>query len=59
MEIKYEIIRTDRKTVGIVVKDGRVTVRAPRCVPKKELDGIVEKHGKWIEEKLSKKLRIP
>ncbi len=52
MDIKYEIIRTDRKTVGITVKDGCVTVRAPRRVSKKELDRIVEKHKKWIEKKL-------
>ncbi len=55
MEIKYEIIRTNRKTVGIVVKDGAVTVRAPRRVSMAELDRIVEKHREWIEKKLSQK----
>ena len=59
MDFKYEIIRTDRKTVGITVKDGCVTVRAPRHVSKKELDRIVEKHRGWIEKKLSQKADDP
>ena len=59
MDFKYEIIRTNRKTVGIVVKNGAVTVRAPRRVSKKELDRIVEKHRGWIEKKLSESSEDP
>lgn len=59
MDFKYEIIRTNRKTVGIVVKNGAVTVRAPGRIPKSELDRIVEKHRKWIEKKLSEKSEDP
>lgn len=59
MNFKYEIIRTDRKTVGITVKNGAVTVRAPGRVSKKELDRIVEKHRGWIEKKLSESSEDP
>lgn len=52
MEIKYDIIRTDRGTVGITVRDGLVTVRAPRSVSDGEIRLIVEKHREWIEKKL-------
>jgi len=39
--------------VGIRVKDGKVTVRAPRRLSDREIEKIIKKHEKWIEEKLS------
>lgn len=53
MRFEYEIIRTDRRSVGIRVKDGRVIVRAPRLLSDREIEKIIKKHEKWIEEKLS------
>lgn len=53
MKIMYELIRAKRKTVGIKVKDGKVTVRAPRGISQKEIDKIVDQHSAWIERKLS------
>ncbi len=56
MEIKYNIIRSKRKTVGIAVKEGAVTVRAPYGISDKEIKKIVEKHSAWIEKKLEDSL---
>ena len=53
MKFDYEVIRSDRKSVGIKIKDGKVTVRAPRYVTDREIEKILKKHEKWIEEKLS------
>lgn len=52
----YEIIRSSRRTVGIQVKDGRVLVRAPRFVPKAEIERIVSENGAWIEKQLKRDL---
>ena len=45
----YTVVRSDRKTVGITVKQsGEVVIRAPRRMPLAELQQIVEKHRGWI-----------
>ena len=54
MNIEYTVIRSDRRSVGIKIKDAKVTVRAPRYVSDSEIKRIVKKHEKWIKEKLSK-----
>ena len=41
MMFSYELIRSDRKTLGLQVKDGRVIVRAPRRVTQKQIDAFV------------------
>lgn len=48
----YEIIRTDRKTVAISIKDGRVILRAPKRLKDKDAEKIIREHEKWISEKL-------
>jgi predicted metal-dependent hydrolase len=53
MKFDCEVIRSDRRSVGIKIKDGKVTVRAPRYVTDREIEKILKKHEKWIEEKLS------
>ncbi|MBQ4066539.1 MAG: DUF45 domain-containing protein [Clostridia bacterium] len=53
MEIKYELIRAKRKTVGIRVRDGEVTVRAPYGASAEDIERIVESHRAWIEKKLA------
>lgn len=47
--IPVEIVRSDRKTVGIQVKpDGRVVVRAPRGLSDGELEWIIRQREDWI-----------
>jgi len=51
--INYEIFRTDRKTVGIVVKpDGSVSVKAPVDLGLEKIKETVFKKRKWIINKL-------
>lgn len=50
--MKYEIIRSDRRTVSITVKDGRVILRAPKKLSDKDADRIISENEKWINSKL-------
>ncbi len=52
--IQYELIRSDRKTLGLQVKDGRVIVRAPRRVSRTQIDQFVRGHAQWIEDALAR-----
>ena len=48
--MQVEVVYSNRKTVAIQIKpDGRVVLRAPYGVPKKELNRILEKKSSWIE----------
>ncbi len=51
--IDYEVVKTRRKTIGIVVaKDGAVTIRIPYGVSKTEVERIVTSKLPWIYEKV-------
>lgn len=53
-EISYEIVRTQRKTVDIVVeRDGRLIVRAPESVPDQQIEDIIEVKRYWIYKNLA------
>ena len=47
--MEYEVIRSDRKTVGIRVdEDGRVIVRAPYAMSDREIESVVRENNDWI-----------
>lgn len=47
---EYEILRSARRTISLEVRpDGRVLIRAPRAMPKKEIDAFAAKHADWLE----------
>ncbi len=50
--MNYEIIRTDRKTVAISIKNGRVILRAPKRLKDNDAEKIIKEHEKWINKKL-------
>lgn len=53
--MKYELIRSGRKTLAIYVRrDGKVEVRAPLGTKKAYIDAFVEKKLDWIEGTRSK-----
>lgn len=54
MKYNYELIRSDRKTLGLQVKDGRVIVRAPRRATVQQIERFVREHEAWIENALSR-----
>lgn len=52
--IKYEIIYSKIKNVYIQIKEGKVIIKAPKRISKKEIERIIDKKSKWIEETLEK-----
>jgi predicted metal-dependent hydrolase len=53
----YEIIRTRRKTVALVVKpNGQLVVRAPLRATKKQIQQVVEQQAEWIRATQEKAL---
>ncbi len=51
----YSIIRTDRKTMAIIVEpDGTIIVRAPHDLFEETIKEKVKKKRKWVAEKLTK-----
>ena len=51
--LEYELVRSSRKTIGISVADGKVVVKAPKNVSKRNIDLLVFKSLDWIEKKLA------
>jgi len=52
MEINYTLIRSNRKTCGIIVRGQTVTVRAPRRMKQADIDRAVQSKRDWINKKL-------
>lgn len=52
--MQYKLIRSDRKTVSLQVKNGELMVRAPRRLSKAAIEGFVHKHMDWIRRQLNK-----
>ncbi len=52
-EIKYEIIRTNRKTLCVTVTDGKVIVRSPMRLPIEKIERFVQSKSSWIIKRLN------
>ena len=50
--MKFTIIRSSRKTLGLEVKEQGIIVRAPERASTREIDNFVRSHRDWIEKKL-------
>lgn len=50
----YEIVYSDRKSISLCVKDGKLIVRSPRGVPKSVIAGIVRDRSEWINNAILK-----
>ena len=54
MTLSYQIIRSDRKTIGIqITPDGSVTVRCPKRMRSEAIKRFVESKSDWIEKHLA------
>ena len=54
MEIRYRVIRSDRKTIAIQIKpDGEVLVRCNKGLPDRLIREFVESKENWIEKQLA------
>ena len=52
--MEYELIFAKRRSVGLKVKNGILTVRAPYGTPRAYIDGVIKKHSQWIESALKR-----
>ncbi len=52
--MQYKLIRSDRKTVSLQIKNGEIVVRAPRRLSKSAIDRFVQKHADWIRKQQEK-----
>ena len=50
----YEVLYSKRKTVSIKIENGKVMVKAPLGLAKREIKSIVEKHRAWIERAIER-----
>lgn len=56
MNVPYQIIKSDRKTIAIQIKpDGQVVVRCPRRMRIEDARRFVESKSEWIEKHLAKR----
>lgn len=51
--MEYNIIRSNRRSLAVEVKNGEVIVRAPLKAEQNKIDDFLEKHKKWIESHLA------
>lgn len=53
--MNYKLIRSARKTLGIQVSpEGDIIVRAPRLMPKAEIERLLKTNAAWIEKTKAK-----
>ena len=50
--MNLEIIYSDRKTLSITVKEGRVIVRSPRGLARSRIDSFIDKNREWIAKRI-------
>lgn len=50
--IPYRLVRAKRKSVGFIVDERGLTVRAPRWVSRQEIETMIYEREGWIREKL-------
>lgn len=48
--MEYTLIYSDRKSISASIKEGKLTVRAPKRIPQSMIDEFLKKHKKWIEK---------
>lgn len=48
--MEYKIIRTDRKSVALQIKNGEIIVRAPLKMKEADIERFVLKNKAWIEK---------
>ena len=52
--MRYELIRSRRKTVAAQVKDGKLVVRAPLFMSRRDIDAFLEMNSARIERMMEK-----
>lgn len=52
--IPYTLYRSNRKTIGLYVRNGKLEVRGPLAISKGEIDRFVASKESWVKETLAK-----
>ena len=52
--LEYEVIYSKIKNVYIQIRDGKVIVKAPKRISKRELEKIIKNKEEWIKSNLEK-----
>ena len=52
--MEYIVIHSDRKTIGITIKNGEIIVKAPKRTSEKTIAKVVAKHNEWITKAIEK-----
>jgi len=59
MKINYKIVRSNRKTMGLIVDpDEGVIIRSPKNVSEEKIKEVVKKKSSWLLQKLDKVAEI-
>ncbi|MBQ1229817.1 MAG: M48 family metallopeptidase [Clostridia bacterium] len=53
-KLTYTVLRSDRKTVALQIRNGSVLVRAPRRMSEAAIRQFVTRHTEWIEKQLAR-----
>lgn len=56
LDIRYHLIYSKRKTVGLSIKDGELVVRAPRGTGVTEIERVIKKHERWIVTHIAREI---
>lgn len=52
--LEYELIRSDRKSLCLEIKEQKILVRAPRTAGVKQIENFVAGHEDWIKSRLER-----
>lgn len=55
--LEYEIKYSKIKNIYIQIKNGKIIIKAPKRVSKKEIEKIVEQKSEWIQKTLEKEIK--
>ena len=57
--MKYQLIRSGRKTLAIEINTSGLVVRAPYKATQRQIDEFLAQHHEWIEKRLTKLEALP
>lgn len=53
----YTLVRSNRRTLSMEIKELRLIVRAPARMPQRDIDRFVASHSDWIDSHMQKQAR--
>ena len=57
--MKYQLIRSGRKTLAVEISTSGLVVRAPYRATQRQIDEFLAQHREWIEKRLTKLEALP